>query len=59
MLNLNVEDDYVVLEFLDCGTKQVGNVRININNEEPSVVFVNWKDIRKMVFEESTKHGSA
>ena len=35
-------DDY---EFLDCAMQQVGNARININDEKPCVLFVRWQNI--------------
>lgn len=32
-------------EFLDCAMQQVGNARININDEKPCVLFVRWQNI--------------
>ena len=56
--NLNVEGNYVVLEFLDCCTQLVENVKLDIHDNNPQTFFFSWQDIRKMVFEESTKHNS-
>lgn len=53
LLDIQVEEDYIALKFWDYALQKTGNVRININEEKPSVLFVRWKDIRKMVFEES------
>lgn len=57
--DLTVDGKNVIIQIFDCTTRQVGNVRININDENPSVLFVSWKDVKKLVFEEcSTKNGS-
>lgn len=45
----------VIVEFLDCVTQQVGNVRININNERPYVLFICFEDIRSIVLTNSKK----
>lgn len=49
ILNLNVDNDYIIIEFFDCQTQAVGNVRVKIHEERPSVLFVSWKDILSMV----------
>ena len=49
VLDLNVEGDYIIVEFLDCTLQEVGNIRININDEKPSTLFICWQDIMKMV----------
>lgn len=47
--DIQLEDNYIRLEFWDYAMQKTGNVRININEEKPSILFVCWKDIRKMV----------
>ena len=53
LLDLTVEGDNIIVEFLDCAMQEVGNVRINISEEKPKVLFICWQDIRKMVLDES------
>ena len=54
VLNLTVEGDYVIVEFLDCAMQEVGNVRISIIDESPTVLFICWQDIKKIVLDENT-----
>ena len=53
ILNVSVEDDSVTLEFKDCKTQQVGNVRIDINDSSPQTFFICWQDIKKMILDET------
>lgn len=52
--DLKVEGDYINIEFLDCAMQEVGNIRINIDDDKPQVLFVSWQDVRKMVLDETT-----
>jgi hypothetical protein len=47
--DLLVQDGFIIVEFFDCVTKDVGNVRIKINGERPNVIFINWNDIKSLV----------
>ena len=49
LLNLNVEDPFVIIDFLDCASEQVGNVQIDVNDNKPQVLFICWQDIKSMV----------
>lgn len=51
VLDLTVEDDNINIEFLDCTIKEVGNIRINIDDDKPQVLFICWRDIREMVLD--------
>jgi hypothetical protein len=53
VLDLEVEGNFINIEFLDCAMQEVGNVRINISEEKPKVLFICWQDIRKMVLDET------
>lgn len=52
---LTYENGIVIVEFLDCVTMQVGNVRIGINDERFSVLFICFEDIRRIVLTDSKK----
>jgi hypothetical protein len=51
--DLRYKSGIVIVEYLDCVTQQVGNVRININDERPCVLFICFEDIRSIVFTDS------
>lgn len=53
LMNLAVEDNFVILEILDCSTQKVGNIRLNIKDNSPQTFFICWKDIKKMVMDEN------
>ncbi len=52
VLNLNVEDSCVIVNFLDCVNLQVGNVHIDFNDKSSNVFFICWKDVKSMVYAE-------
>ena len=54
VLDLWVEGNTVIIEFLDCVMQEVGYVRVDITNKNPKFLFVNWNYIRKMVSDDST-----
>lgn len=60
LLDIQVEEDYIALKYLDCAMQMVGNVRINIKNELPQILFLSWSDIKKMVYSDkkSSTHSS-
>lgn len=47
--DLFVQDDVISVEFHDCATQELGTVNININQKKPSVLFINWNDIKSIV----------
>ena len=53
--DLKYENGIVIVEFLDCVTKQVGNVRIDIDDERPNVLFICFEDIKGIVANDSKK----
>ena len=53
VLDLKVENNFINIEFLDCTIQEAGIVRINIDDDKPSVLFICWQDIRKMVLDET------
>lgn len=53
--DLTYENGFVIVEFLDCVTELVGNVRIDINDDRPCVLFICFDDIKSIVFTDSKK----
>ena len=53
--DLRYKSGIVIVEYLDFVTQQVGNVRININDERPCVLFICFDDIRSIVLTDSKK----
>jgi hypothetical protein len=53
--DLMYKNGIVIVEFLDCVTMQVGNVRIDINDERLSVLFICFEDIQSIVLTDSKK----
>lgn len=53
--DLTYENGIVIVEYLDCVTKQCGNVRIDINDVRPCVLFICFEDIKSIVLTDSKK----
>ena len=53
--DLTYKNGIVIVEFLDCVTEQVGNVRIVINDERLSVLFICFEDIKSIVLTDNKK----
>ena len=53
--DLTYENEIVIVEFLDCVTELVGNVRIDINDDRPCVIFICFDDIKSIVLTDSKK----
>jgi hypothetical protein len=53
--DLTYENGIVIIEFLDCVTERVGNVRIDINDERPNALFICFDDIKNIVLTDSKK----
>jgi hypothetical protein len=53
--DLTYENGIIIIEFLDCVTQQVGNVRIDINDEKPNVLFICFEDVKSIVLTDSNK----
>lgn len=54
--NLSVENNSVVIDYVDCQTQEFGSVHVKIYEEKPSILFINWNDIKSMF--DSTKKSS-
>lgn len=52
VLDLTVEDNFIIIEFLDCAIQEVGIVRLNIVDDMPNTLFIRWQDVKKMVLDE-------
>jgi hypothetical protein len=53
VLDLTVEGDYIFVKLLDCFTKHVGSVKIDIHDASPATFFICWQDVRKMMLDET------
>lgn len=51
ILNLNVDESDIIVEFIDFTTHLVGNVRIKINDEH-QVLFICWSDIKELLHDD-------
>ena len=51
--NLSVENNSVVIDYVDCQTQELGSVHVKIHEEKPCILFINWNDIKSML--DSTK----
>jgi len=49
ILNLHVVDGSIIIEFVDCQTQGVGFVRVDINEEKPNTLFINWNDVKNII----------
>jgi len=58
VLDLKVNADYIIIEFLDCAMQMVGNVRVDINDSNPKTLFICWQDIKRMVLDETSSMSS-
>ena len=54
--NLSVENNSVVIDYVDCQTQEVGSAHVKIYEKKPSILFINWNDIKGMF--DSTKKSS-
>ena len=52
ILDISVEEPEIIIEFRDCAVDQVGNIRINVCDPSPRVLFISWRDVREMVIAE-------
>lgn len=53
VLDLEVEGNFIGVEFLDCTMQQVGNIKIDIHDARPTIFFICWQDVKKMVLDET------
>lgn len=53
LIDLEVEDNFIILHILDCSSQLTGNVRIDINDTRPQCYFLRWSDVKQMVLDES------
>ena len=54
VLDLIVDGDNITIEFIDIAMQRVGNVRVDITDKNPKVLFVNWNDIKKIVVNDNS-----
>ena len=50
--DLECENDQVILHITDLQTNNSGNVRVDMNIETQTTLFIYWKDLQKMVWDE-------
>ena len=50
---LTVEGNLIDVEFLDCTMEEVGNIKIDIHDDRPTIFFICWQDVKKMVLDET------
>lgn len=53
VLDLTVEDNYINIELNDCTIQEVRNIKINVDDDKPQTYFIRWRDIKKMVLDET------
>ena len=53
LLDLKVEGSFINIEFLDCTMQEQGNIKIDIHDDRPTIFFICWQDVRKMVLDET------
>jgi hypothetical protein len=53
--DLTYENGFVIVQIYDCVTQQVGNVRIDINDERPNALFICFEDIKSIVLTDNKK----
>ena len=53
VLDLTIEGNYIIVEFLDCAMQEVGIIHIKIDDDKPSALFICWQDVKKMVLDET------
>ena len=51
--DLTLVNDCVILTIQDCTTGKAGDIRVNISDVNPNVLFVCWQDIKNMVYDDS------
>ncbi len=47
--DLFVQDDLIIVEFLDCANQGMGYVHVNIHEKRPNTLFIDWNDIKRLV----------
>lgn len=47
--NLSVDNNFIIIEFVECLSQEVGFVRVKIYEENPSTFFINWNDVKSLV----------
>lgn len=47
--DLFVQDNFIIVEFLDCANLGMGYVHVDINEKRPHTLFIDWNDIKRLV----------
>ena len=42
----------IILSFTEASTNKAVSYSIDVNNQRPSCIFIRWKDVKNMVFDE-------
>ena len=50
--DIECDNDQITLFLTDLQTNNSGNVRVDLNNETQTTLFIYWKDVQKMVWDE-------
>jgi len=53
VLDLKVVGENIDIELYDCTLQQVGDIRINVDDDKPLTFFVRWQDVKNMVLDET------
>ena len=52
VLELEVNGDSIIIEFIECTTLLTMNVRVDAGEVNPLVLFICWNDVKRMVVNE-------
>lgn len=49
------QNGIIILSLTEASTNKAVNLSLDINNQHPSCLFIRWKDVKNMVFDECMK----
>lgn len=52
---VDYQNEKVILSFTEASTNKAVHYSLDINNQHPSCIFIRWKDVKNMVFDECMK----
>jgi hypothetical protein len=53
--SVDYQNRNIIISLTDTSTKEVVTHSVDINNSQPTCLYVRWKDIKNMVFDECMK----
>lgn len=53
--SVDYQNRKIIISLTDTSTKEVVTHSVDISNSQPTCLYVRWKDVKKMVFEECMK----